>query len=243
MSLRAFIDSWKFWQRRDEAAQATIAEQADIIAKLRDDLSIEAGKRHVAENSSLYAAGRQEVAERRTREMEAQVAALKMQAPAPRTWPYEIAFIPGELATQAYWDYAKQRLEQLGLLKLLYAFNVRKVRVVKQLPPPLTRGMTISQADRAILVMDQLWMPASSFVASLLHEGSHLYQLDHGYFGTYPKNEWQAYTLTLVYHLLAGDGIEVFHQMNPNAEPVYRVALALARQTWPDFFDWAHEGI
>jgi hypothetical protein len=128
-------------------------------------------------------------------------------------------FQGGSVIKVNWWVFAIQKLEALGLLGILDACNIQLVKVVSQLPGACLPGeaMCPYQAERAIYVLDQLFMPPSEFPACLVHECFHMWQEDHADPTTGQgipidpvKRELPAYTLNWLFHLLDGDPVTVF---------------------------------
>ena len=149
--------------------------------------------------------------------------------------PIRATFTGGISLKEQHWEYAKAQLHKAGLLKLLDLLDVREVRVVdfKTLTADLHDSFgTIDVADRAILLDDHPPFPWPVLPSTIVHEAIHLWQSTVGIIDTgIRKREFQAYTLSQVFHWLNDDGIGVFH-VDAGVSPTWPAAIQLGLDRW-----------
>lgn len=146
------------------------------------------------------------------------------------TWLDEPEFIPGRFLTEEILRWALGVLKRIGLDRLLSVHDVRRIEILTLEQMIAKTGFayygTVWQAERAILLRDEPFFPASALVSALAHEAEHLGQLDAGLFDGFSRNEWQAYTISQLVHLFMGDGINVFK------DNIYLTAKEIAMKEW-----------
>ena len=148
--------------------------------------------------------------------------------------PVKATFSGGVNLKEMHWEYAKGRLHRAGLLKLLDILDVRAVKIVDftTLADLHDSFGTIDAPSRSILIDDSLPFPWPVLPSTIIHEAMHLYQTDIGMIGTgIKKREFQAYTLSQVFHWLNEDGIGVFH-VDTGVSATWPVAIDLAVEYW-----------
>ncbi len=137
----------------------------------------------------------------------------------------------GKRLNYAWWSYARDEIKGMQLWSIFKACDVKEIRVVEQFPPevnaPADTQVTVYGAQRAILFLDQPFIPAFLFVETLLHEPIHIWELDNGMLDGQKRNELMAYMMNQLYHFLKGDGLNIFD------DPVnHPYAYYLKGQTW-----------
>ena len=116
---------------------------------------------------------------------------------------------------------------------MLVRVKLSEIRAVAQLPVgnyPYDAVGTVDFESRTVyLKSGTIWFPFSILPATIIHEVWHLRQHDLGILGHYQKQEWPAYMMADLFHVLHGD------DLTGTDKEAYSAAYQMAQSLWPEF--------
>ena len=145
-------------------------------------------------------------------------------------WQDKPEYITAQILNLEWASWVDFTLERLGLDRLLSVAGIWKIEVLSPeafaAKYPFATGSG-DEAEGVITFKDFPWIPASATIAAVVHEAWHRMQIKFGIFNGQNKNEWQAYAMTALLHLMYGEDLNVF---NTSAYPS---VPAMVASPWP----------